>query len=156
MSTWESGSETPEQPRPQVITHQLSRRPQHRLPLSTSPGKVSPAAVPLGRWANRGLAGICVARPLVPDPVSTHLSPCGCLSPTPSSQSVGPQGPLPGQSLRSRGMGCCPQGTPPPQDNRSWCLLRARCVVPGWLSSYPSCLGERGGSERGWGLPRVT
>ena len=52
-------------------------------------------------------------------------------------------------------MGCCPQGTP--QDNRSWCLLRARCVMPGWpCSSYPSCLGKRGGSERGWGLPRVT
>ena len=30
-------------------------------------------------------------------------------------------------------------------------------MVPGWLCSfYPSCLGKKGGSERGRGLPRVT
>lgn len=150
MSTWESGSEIPEQPRPQVITHQLSRRPQHRLPLSTSPGKVSPAAVPLGRWANRGLAGICVACPLVPDPVSTHLSPCSCLSPTPSSQSVGPQGPLPGQSLRSRGMGCCPQGTPPGQQE----LVSPESSLCGaWLAVFlPILLREKGRLREGMGV----
>ena len=49
---------------------------------ASSPCKVSPAASPLGRWANRGPAGIR-SSPLVPGPVSAHLSVCGCpLPPT--------------------------------------------------------------------------
>ena len=116
--------------------------------------KVSPAAAPLGRWANRGLAGICVACPLVPDPVSTHLSPPGCLSPTPSSQSVGPQGPPPGQSLRSRGWAVAPKGRPPPHPGQQELVSPESSLSGAWLAVLflPILLREKGRLREGTGV----
>ena len=54
-------------------------------------------------------------------------------------------------------MSCCPQGTPPPPGQQE--LVSPESSMHGaWLAVLflPVLLREKGGSERGWGLPRVT